>query len=295
MPIGVGINAWVWTAPFRPESIPLLRKAAEMGFDAFTIPIEDPALIDVDAIRAVSTEHPIRLHVTGAFGKTRDLTHDDIRYRTESLSYIQSVLGICEKLGVRLMVGPMYSAVGKRRHLPLAQRQREWERAVDGLQAAGRMAADYGVVLGIEPLNRFETDLINTSAQVKQLIEAIDIPAVKIHLDTFHMHIEEKCMHEAIVLAGKDLVYVDASESDRGTPGSGQVQWGEVERALRTIEYQGDCVIESFTPECQTIADAAAIWRPLAASQDALAGDGRKFLANLFGSDRVTATGTKIL
>jgi D-psicose/D-tagatose/L-ribulose 3-epimerase len=272
----------VWTAPFNRESVPLLAQAARMGFDAFTIPVEDPQLIDVAAIRAAQSEYPIRLHITGAFGRSRDLTHEDLRYRKESLDYIGSVLKICEKLGVQLMVGPMYSAVGKRRHLPQAQREHEWELAVQGLQVAGSMAADHGVVLAIEPLNRFETDLINTAEQVKRLIGDIGLASVRIHLDTFHMHIEEKNIYDAIVLAGEDLVYVDASESDRGTPGAGQVHWSEVQRALRDIGYRGDCVIESFTPACQTIADAAAIWRPLASSQDALARDGCKFLKKLF-------------
>ncbi|MEJ7708757.1 MAG: sugar phosphate isomerase/epimerase family protein [Pyrinomonadaceae bacterium] len=146
---------------------------------------------------------------------------------------------------------------------------------------AGRMAADYGVVLAIEPLNRYETDLINTAEQVVQLIRDVDHTSVKIHLDTFHMNIEEKDIYGAVTLAGPDLVYVDASESDRGAPGSGQVNWEALARALKEINYSGDCVIESFTPECQTIAAAAAIWRPLAASQDALAEDGLKFLRRL--------------
>lgn len=282
MSIGVGVNAWVWTSPFTRDSVSLLKKAVAMGFDALTIPVEDPALIDVAAIRAAQQESPIRLHVTGAFGPTRDLTHDDPRYRKESLDYIKSVLEICAQLDVRLMVGPIYSAVGKRRQVSAEQKQREWDRAVEGLKTAGKIASDYGVTLCIEPLNRFETDLINTSAQVKKLIRDIDSPAVRIHLDTFHMHIEEKNVYDAIVLAGDDLVYVDASENDRGTPGAGQVHWQEVRRALRDIGYQGDVVIESFTPECLAIADAAAIWRPLAASQDALAADGCKFLQQLF-------------
>lgn len=285
MSLGIGVNAWVWTSPFSTTSIHLLKKAAAMGFDAFTIPVEDPTLIDVAAIKAAQQEFPLRLHVTGAFGPTRDLTHDDARYRRESLDYIESTLRICEQLGVRLMVGPMYSAVGKRRQLPQAQRQCEWDRAVAGLQAAGKMAADYGVVLAIEPLNRFETDLVNTAEQAKKLIREIALPSVRIHLDTFHMHIEEKSVYDAIVLAGSDLVYLDASESDRGRPGTGQVNWRDVQQALRDIDYQGDCVIESFTPECKTIADAAAIWRPLAPSQDALASEGEKFLRQLLIED----------
>jgi len=282
MAIGIGVNAWVWTSPFSSSAIPLINKAHAMGFDVLTIPVEDPALIDVAAIRSAQSNTSIRFQVTGAFGPTRDLTHDDHRYRDESLNYIQQVVAICEKLGATVMVGPMYSAVGKRRQISASQKQREWERAVEGLSAAGKIAADYGVTLAIEPLNRFETDLINTAAQVKQLIRDIDLPSVRIHLDTFHMHIEEKNMYDAIVLAGDDLVYVDASESDRGTPGMGQVHWQEVRRALRDIGYQGDVVIESFTPECKTIADAAAIWRPLAPSQDELAVDGCKFLRKLF-------------
>lgn len=275
------MNAWVWASPFDSSSVPLIAKAATMGFDAFTMPVEEPELIDIDATRAALQEHPMRLHVSGAYGPTRDLTHAEPRYRKESLDYIAATLTICEQLGARLLVGPAYSAVGKRRKIPAEQREREWALAVEGLTAAGKMAADHGVTLAIEPLNRFETDLVNTAAQVKRLIRDVDLPSVRIHLDTFHMHIEEQCIYDAIVLAGSDLVYVDASESDRGTPGLGQVHWQELARGLRDIAYQGDCVIESFTPDCVAIADAAAIWRPLASSQDALASEGCTFLQKL--------------
>ncbi len=280
--IGVGVNAWVWDSPFRADSLPLIARAAQMGFDAFTIPVEEPALIDIAATRAAMQETPMRFYVSGAYGPTRDLTHEEPRYRRESLDYIRQTLEICQALGITTMVGPAYSAVGKRRKIPQQQREREWALAVEGLKAAGQMAADYGVTLAIEPLNRFETDLVNTAVQVKQLIRDIDLPAVRIHLDTFHMNIEEQDIGAAICLAGDDLVYVDASESDRGTPGKGQVHWATVASALREIDYRGDCIIESFTPACEAIADAAAIWRPLAASQDALASDGCEFLKQLF-------------
>jgi len=279
--IGVGVNAWVWTSPFNKEAAALVGKAAAMGFDAFTMPVEDPELIDIEGMRAALGEYPLRLHVSGAYGPSRDLTHEDPRVRRQSLEYIQRTLAICEQLGARLLVGPAYSAVGKRRKIPSEQRRREWDLAVEGLSMAGRMAADHGVTLAIEPLNRFETDLINTAEQVKRLVRQINLPSMRIHLDTFHMNIEEKSVYDAITLAGSDLAYVDASESDRGTPGSGQVAWNEVARALRDIGYRGDCVIESFTPDCTAIADAAAIWRPLAPSQDALARDGRDFLETL--------------
>lgn len=280
--ISVGVNAWVWTSPFTGESVEYLRKAASMGFDAFTIPVEEPDLIDIEAIKSTNQETQLQLFVSGAYGPTRDLTHEQARYRKESLEYIHSVLKICEQLGVTTLVGPAYSAVGKRRKIPDAQRRQEWQLAVKGLKEAGAMASDYGVTLAIEPLNRFETDLINTTAQVKKLIQEIDLPSVKIHLDTFHTNIEETDLYQAIITAGEDLVYVDASESHRGTPGKGLVAWESVKRGLADINYQGACVIESFTPACEAIADAAAIWRPLAESQDALAQDGLNFLKQLF-------------
>lgn len=275
---GIGVNAWVWTSPFTSRDTHLIAKAKAMGFDALTVPVENPADVDVAAIQSALKEAPLRLNVSGAYGPDRDLTADDPSLRKNSLDYIRATLQICQQLDVRVLAGPAYSAVGKRRQVSADQKAREWERAVLGLSEAGKMAADHGVIMAIEPLNRFETDLINTAEQVKKLIQDIDLPSVKIHLDSFHMHIEEKSTYDAIVLAGEDLVYFDASESDRGTPGAGQVYWSEVARALNDIDYQGDCVIESFTPACKTIADAAAIWRPLAPSQDALAKDGCDFL-----------------
>lgn len=281
MAIGVGVNSWVWTSPFTTQSAGLLTKAAEMGFDAFTIAIEDPSQVDAEEVRKACAASGLRIYVTGAFGPTRDLTHEEPRFRQESLDYIQAVLKLCEKWGAKIMVGPMYSAVGKRRQIPAEQRKVEWELAVKGLRQAGEMAADHGVILGIEALNRFETDLINTAEQVVRLIRDVGHDSVRVHLDAFHMNIEEKDVYEAVKLAGSDLVYVDASESDRGAPGSGQVDWAGLARGLREINYAGDCVIESFTPECQAIAAAAAIWRPLAKTQDDLARDGLQFLQKL--------------
>ena len=279
--VGIGINAWVWTSPFDLRAVSLISTAAHMGFDAFTMPVEEPDLIDVPAVQRALDKHPIRLHISGVFGRGRDLTHQDAGPRKASLDYMRRTFDICERLNVGILAGPAYSATGKRRRLPEDARRREWDLAIAGLREAGRVAADHGVTLALEPLNRFETDLVNTAEQVKRMVREIDLPSVRIHLDTFHMHIEEQDVHAAITHAGEDLVYLDASESDRGTPGKGQVHWLKVAQALQDIEFRGDCVIESFTPDCEAIADAAAIWRPLASSQDALARDGCQFLKQL--------------
>ena len=278
---GIGINTWVWTSPFGDDSLELVSRAQAMGFDVFEIAVEDPSRFAGDRLSEALRSSGLRPVACGAFGPSRDLTHEDSRYRRESLAYIRDVLKLCERWNAAIFAGPMYSAVGKRRQVSADQKQKEWDLAVAGIREAGLMAADHGVTLAIEPLNRFETDLVNTAAQAVRLVEEVAHPNVKVHLDTFHMMIEENSLLDAIILAGPRLVHFHACESNRGTPGTGLVPWDQVADGLRAIGYGGDLVIESFTPECVSIAAAAAIWRPLAPSQDALARDGRAFLRRL--------------
>ncbi|MCX7806283.1 MAG: sugar phosphate isomerase/epimerase [Planctomycetota bacterium] len=285
MAIGIGVNAWVWTSPFGNGSLGLLDRAREMGFDTFEIPIEDPGTLDAARLKDAYARTGLRAVACGAFGPTRDLTHDEPEYRAEGLNYIRACLKLCAAIGAKVFAGPMYSAVGKRRHVPARQKKAEWKRAVKGIREAGKAASDAGVTLAVEPLNRFETDLINTCAQVATLLDDVASDSVRIHLDTFHANIEEKSIYDAVKTAGVRLAHVHACENDRGAPGSGHVDWAGLVRGLKEIGYAGDVVIESFTPECKVIAAAAAIWRPLAESQDALARDGLRFLRKLIGPD----------
>jgi D-psicose/D-tagatose/L-ribulose 3-epimerase len=149
---------------------------------------------------------------------------------------------------------------------------------VDGLGAAARRAEELGVRLAVEPLNRFETDLVNTTEQGLALCADIGSPAAGLLLDTFHMNIEEKSIGDAIRAAGDRLFHVHACENDRGTLGTAHVPWPEVFSALREIGYDGQVVIESFTPAVTTIARAVCMWRPLDATGDALATAGLAFL-----------------
>ena len=161
------------------------------------------------------------------------------------------------------------------------ERASDTELLVENLGELSRYAQDHGVLLGVEPLNRFETSFINLAEQAIEVVDRVDNPACKIMLDTFHMNIEEKSLGDAIRSVGSRLAQVHTCENDRGTPGSGHVTWDEVAQALRDINFNGPLVIESFTPKVKSIARAAAIWRPLAPSPDALAGDGLKFLKDL--------------
>jgi D-psicose/D-tagatose/L-ribulose 3-epimerase len=163
------------------------------------------------------------------------------------------------------------------------ERARETALLVEVLASLAAYAEPRGVCLCVEPLNRFETSMLNLVSQAAEVVDRVGSPACGLLLDTFHMNIEERSLGEAISAAGPRLRHFHACENDRGAPGSGHVPWAEVARALRDVGYDGPVVIESFTSKVQSIARAAAIWRPLAESQDALARDGLAFLRRLLG------------
>jgi D-psicose/D-tagatose/L-ribulose 3-epimerase len=137
------------------------------------------------------------------------------------------------------------------------------------------------VKLAFEPLNRFETDMVNVVSQGMKLIEDVGMPNLGFHLDTFHMHLEEKNSAEAIRLAGDRIFHFHACENDRGVPGTGQVHWQEIAKGLKETGYDGPVVIESFTSQVKEIARAVCIWREIAPSQDAIAIQGLRFLKAL--------------
>ena len=240
--------------------------------------MEDPALIDVKKVREALLEYDLKPVICGAFGTNRDLTHDDPSFHQVSFKYIESCLDICKDLDAGFLCGPMYSAVGKARPVSSEQKKIEWERAVVNLRKVCGMAAERGLEIALEPLNRFESDLINTTEDVMSLIGDIDHPAAKVLLDSFHMNIEEPNIEKAILMAGEKLIHVQVSENYRGTPGTGQTRWDAFFRGLTAIRYQGTVSIESFTPDIKELAGAVCIWHPLAESQDSFAEDGLQFL-----------------
>lgn len=279
-----GVNTWVWQAPLTTDSIEeLAPKVAEMGFDIIEVPLEDLSLIDFERAAAIIRDHGLQVSTCAAMGPDRDLIHPELPIRDNGMQYIRDAVDATATLGGTNLVGPIYAAVGRVWQAPAAQRQEETDLVVEQLKQLSEYAGDHGVVFGIEPLNRFETSFINLAEQVVEVVDRVDHPACGVMLDTFHMNIEEKSLGDAIRLVGPRLKQLHACENDRGTPGSGNVTWDEVAEALHEIDYDGPVVIESFTDKVQSIARAAAIWRSLAPSQDALAADGLAFLREKFG------------
>jgi D-psicose/D-tagatose/L-ribulose 3-epimerase len=279
-----GVNTWVWTAPLSTQALEeLVPKVAAIGFDQIEFPLEGIGDFDYDRARELTEEHGLAVSCCVAMGPDRDLVHPDPAIQASGMEYLKQAIAITQQVGGKNLVGPIYSAVGRKWKATPDERAADVDTLVPYLKELALFAAEHGVVMGIEPLNRFETSFINIHEQVIEVVDRVDHPACGVMLDTFHMNIEEKDLGEAIRQAGSRLVHLHACENDRGAPGSGNVTWDAIASALKEINYDGPVVIESFTADVESIAEAAAIWRTLAPSQDQLAADGLAFLRELLG------------
>lgn len=277
-----GVNTWVWTSPLTTKELEKLAEhIAKLGFDWIEIPLENLDDLDYERGAEIIRSHGLGVSTCVAMGEDRDLIHPDPAIRENGMAYIRGAIEATQTLGATNMVGPVYSAVGRTWQMTDEERAQDTDLLVENLGQLARYAADRGVVMCLEPLNRFETSFINLAEQMVEVVDRVGHPACQIMLDTFHMNVEEKSLGDAIRCAGPRLKHFHSCENDRGAPGTGHVPWDDVARALRDIHYDGPVVIESFTAKVQSIARAAAIWRPLAPSQDALAIQGQQFLRQL--------------
>lgn len=280
-----GVSTFLWVSPFTSGSFELAYKIKEMGFDIIEVAVEKKELIDWGKLKEIVKETGLQITVSGAFGPERDISSHDPAIRANGLKYITDCIEIAHDMGSPIFGGPIYSAVGKTRFTTDEQKKRERAWCIENLLKVGKAAEDHGIIVGLEPLNRFETDMVNTAEQGISLVKEVDSPNIRIQLDTFHCNIEEKNIPDTIRKVGKDLLcHIQANESDRGTPGTGNLDWIGIKDALTEIGYDKAIIIETFGEVSEEIAKAASIWRPLANSSDELATEGLAFYKKLFAS-----------
>ena len=274
----IGINTFLFISPFTNESTKWFRQFKKWGFDTVEIAIEDCSHIDPAHVKRELDKHGLVCgSICACMGPDRDLRGTPEQQQT-SLAYLKGVLDQMVVLDCPCLVGPVYSSVGRADAVPAAEYKQQWKTVVKHLRTLGKYAAERGRQICLEPLNRFETDFINTCDQALQMIKDVNHPALKLHLDTFHMNIEEKDQALAIRKAGRHLGHFHACGSDRGTPGNDHLDWPGITAALKQVKYRGDVVIESFTTDVKVIARAAAIWRRIEPTQNEIAIKGLKFL-----------------
>ena len=273
-----GINSFLFTSPFTNDSTKLFKKFKQWGFDSVEIPVEDPSHIDPAHVKRELDKHGLVCgSVCACMGPERDLRGTPEQQQT-GLDYMKTLLDQMVVLDCPSLIGPVYSAVGRADAVPADEYKMQWADVVKNLKTLCKHAEARGRQVCLEPLNRFETDFINTCDQALKMIKAVGSPALKLHLDTFHMNIEQKNQGDAIRKAGKLLGHFHACGSDRGTPGGDHIDWKNIAKALKAIGYKGDVVIESFTTDVKVIARAAAIWRRIEPTRDEIAVNGLKFL-----------------
>jgi D-psicose/D-tagatose/L-ribulose 3-epimerase len=274
----IGINTFLFTSPFTNESTCLFPQFKRWGFDTVEIPIEDPSHIDPARVKRELDNHKLVCgSVCACMGPDRDLRGTPENQQV-GLNYMMKLIDQMVVLDCPSLIGPVYSAVGRADAVPPDEYQQQWDTVVSNLKFLCKYAEDHGRKICLEPLNRFETDFINTCDQALKMVKAVGSPALKIHLDTFHMNIEEKDQAKAIHKAGKLLGHFHACGSDRGTPGNDHINWKPIAKALKDVKYKGDVVIESFTTDVKVIARAAAIWRRIEPTTNEIAVKGVKFL-----------------
>ncbi len=279
-----GINTFLFVSPFTTESVKLFPQFKKWGFQSVEIPVEDPSHIDPAAVKAAADKAGLAIgSICACMGPGRDLRGTPEEQKTGS-DYIKALIDQAVVLGHSRVIGPVYSVVGKADAVEPAQQKKEWALVVKNLKVIAKYAEKKGITICVEPLNRFETDFLNTCEQGLKLIADVGSPALKLHLDTFHMNIEEKNQGKSIKKAGKLLAHFHACGTDRGTPGGDSLNWAEIVAALRAVKYDGDVVIESFTTDVKVIARAAAIWRRIEPTQEEIAVKGVKNLKRLFGA-----------
>jgi len=274
----LGINTFLFTSPFTTQSIKLFPMFKKWGFETVEIPIEDPSHIDPAKVKkALDKNGLVCGSICACVGPDRDFRGTPKQQKT-AMAYMKKVLDQMVVLDCPALIGPVYSSVGRADAVPPTEYKKQWKTVVKNLKELCQYAEARGKVICMEPLNRFETDFINTCDQALKMIKDVGSPALKIHLDTFHMNIEEKNQAAAIRKAGKLLGHFHACGSDRGTPGGDHTAWAEIATALAHVGYEKDVVIESFTTDVKVIARAAAIWRRIEPTRNEIAVKGLKFL-----------------
>lgn len=277
-----GINTFLWTENFGARNFALLPEIRDRGFDGVEVSLFRASGFEAGAIRRALEQNQLSCTVCSVLPAGFSLVSDDSAVRERTIAHLAECVKATADAGATLIAGPLYSPVG---YLPGRRRNAdEWRRVVDAYQQLGPVLEEHGVHVCIEPLNRFETYFLNTTGDAVRLCDEIAHPNVGILWDTFHANIEEKDLAGALLLAGPHLKHVHTCENDRGTPGSGHVDWRGVFSALSQLKYDGWLTIESFGFSLGEISAAASIWRDLAPTPEQIAWEGVKFLRASVGA-----------
>ena len=273
-----GVDTFIWSENFTEKDLWVIAKAREIGFDYLDFAVAHPEVFPTEKVKSEIAKHDIVPILTTTLGGDTNLISPDPAIRKKGVGHMKLMVDIGCALGAEILGGVNYAGWGCLTGKPPTPEEFEWSTTAMK-EIAGYSAAKNGPGIAVEAVNRFETHFLNTAEQAVAYCRAVGLPNVKVHLDCFHMNIEETDFAKAVAACGKRyLGYVHVNESNRGIPGVGLVRWREFFEALDKVGYYGPLTIESFDPNFEELSRNCAIWRRFTETGEELAVQG---LANL--------------
>ena len=282
MDVKVGMNMLLWGTEIGPQHIPVFEGLAEAGFDGVEIPVVGQTEAELKEMAAACDALGLERTASAFVGPDTNPISPDPAIRANALGALKHFIDNAGLIGAEILIGGIYQAhkyfTGK------AATQEEWNWSADYLREAGEYAAQSGISLGLEFLNRFEVFLICTSDDCKRMVEQVGLANVGVHYDTHHANIEDPHPRDALNNVQAVMNHVHLSESHRGVLGTGQVDWDSTFAALKEIDYRGWLVIESFGTSDPGLAMAANVWRNAFDSPEQVYREGIQFIRERISS-----------
>lgn len=276
-----GFNVMLWTTFVQEVDIPVLESLKAIGFDGAEIPVNDGVPADYARTRAWLKDCGLDCTAVGMVTADTDPSSAEDSVRTAALACLRKRIDCAHELGAKVLGGPLYAAHKVFYDDPLGLDASK--RAAEVLAQAAEYAETAGITLALEPLNRFEIQLLNTAQQAREVCELVAHPRLGIHYDTHHAHIEERSHADAIATCGRHLAHFHVSESHRGTLGTGMVDWRGAADALGATDYDAWIVVEAFGTAVDGLRQAANVHRDCYETREDLAQRSLPFLRELFG------------
>jgi D-psicose/D-tagatose/L-ribulose 3-epimerase len=275
--VKLGMNMLLWSTDVSgPEYDVTFAMLKGAGFDGVEIPIFDREIDKYAELGRRLDDIGLERIAVGARSADDNPISADPAVRAEAAAATRANLDSAAALGATIICGPLAAPLGVFSGAPPTAEEKAL--SVACLRDVAPYAEERGVTIAVEYLSRFEMYLTNTAADLAALVREVDHPYIRMMYDTFHANIEEKSPRAALLECRDVLAHVHLSESDRSTPGTGQVAWEETFAALHEIGYDGWVAIEAFSGSLPELAAATKIWRRMYESEEQLARDGAAFI-----------------
>lgn len=287
----IGIISMQHARPFAAHHFAQLARWKSAGFNFVELLVPEKGELNLPALRNALNDNDLKVVLTARINPERDLTHNDAAVRRAAQSYLRECIDMAIELGADTVSGPLYGSplvFAARAPHPIREAERALRElwCVEGLTLAGAYAQEHGVRLAVEPLNRFETDFLNTTRQGLALMRMVDLPSVGLTLDTFHMNMEDDDIASALRSVGRHLFHFQANENHRGYLGTGHIDWTSVVRALADIGYESTITLEPFRRTDERLSIPFAQWKAPKTDEQAELAACCSFIKNLIELNR---------